>query len=97
MSFSFLSLVKTKILCLNTELEVEFPALFQGLDTVIGIPLDILKQAFRGLSIRVKDVFYDIKSEDFLLQLLLISIELLLLNRNLSCQHSLPASLLFAC
>ena len=93
---AFLLLLDAEVLGLYAELVVELPALLEGLHAVVGIPLDVLEQALGGLPVRVEDVLDDIEAEDLLLELLLVSVELLLLGWDLSGQHGLTAPLLLA-
>jgi hypothetical protein len=67
MTTAFLLLLEAKILGLNTILEIELSALLKAVYTIVGVPLDVLKQAFGGLPVREEDVLDDIQTEYFLL------------------------------
>ena len=42
---ALLPLLQAQVLCFDTELVVELPALLNALDAVVGVPLDVLQQA----------------------------------------------------
>lgn len=94
MTTAFLRLFASKILGLNTILKIELSTLLKAVYAIVGVPLDVLKQAFGGLLVREEDVLDDVQSEYLLLQLLLVAVELLLLRGNLSSEHGLATPLL---
>lgn len=94
MATAFLPLFEAKILGFNTILMIELSTLLKAVYTIVGVPLDVLKQAFGGLLVREKYVLDDVQSEYLLLQLLLVAVELLLLLGNLSSEHGLATPLL---
>lgn len=76
---TLLELFDPQVLGLHTVLEVELPALFEGLLAGISVTLEVFEEALRVQAIRVQHVFNDFQAEDVLLQLCLVSQELLLL------------------
>jgi len=92
-----LPLLYSKILGLDTKLVVELPALLKAFYAIISIPFNILKQTLRSLLVREEHVLNDVESEDLLLELLFVSVELLLFYRYFTCQHGLSSPLLLAC
>ena len=93
-SCSFLQFFHSKILSLHSILEIQFSALLKRFFTVVCISLDELEELL-GLGLIIEqNVFNDLKSKDFLLEVSLVFQELLFFWRDLPCDHSLSTPLL---
>lgn len=94
---TLLELLDPQTLSFDSKLEVELPALLERLLACVGVSHDVIEEPLALLLVHLEDVLDDFEAEDLLLELGLVTEELLLLKGDLTRDHGLSAALLLAC